>query len=55
MLYIQTPAAIFLGWFFFNEKLAMNSIIGACLIIGSGAYLATNNSSKVNRAVTDEI
>ncbi len=55
MLYIQTPAAIFLGWFFFNEKLAMNSIIGACLIIGAGAYLATNNSSKVNRAVTDEI
>jgi len=55
MLYIQTPAAIFLGWFFFSEQLAINSIIGACLIVVSGAYLAINNSSKANRVVMDGI
>jgi S-adenosylmethionine uptake transporter len=49
MLYIQTPAAIFLGWIVFGEQPVFNSIIGACLIVGSGVLFALRaKSSKQN-------
>ncbi|MGE4570389.1 MAG: DMT family transporter [Gammaproteobacteria bacterium] len=46
MLYIQTPAAILLGWVAFGEQPVLNSIIGACLIIGSGILFALRGKSK---------
>jgi drug/metabolite transporter (DMT)-like permease len=46
MLYIQTPAAILLGWIAFGEQPILNSIIGACLIVGSGVLFALRGKSS---------
>jgi len=48
MLYIQTPAAIILGWVFFSEVPSLASLAGGSLIVGSGVYLALLKSNKKN-------
>lgn len=48
MLYIQTPAAIALGWVFFGEEPTFASIVGGMLIVGSGVYLALSNNNIKN-------
>jgi drug/metabolite transporter (DMT)-like permease len=46
MLYVQTPAAILLGWLLLGEKPSFSALIGATLIVGSGTLLALRKKSS---------
>ena len=46
MLYVQTPAAILIGWLLLDEKPSFSALIGATLIVGSGTLLALRKKSS---------
>jgi drug/metabolite transporter (DMT)-like permease len=52
--FLQLPVVILFGFFLFNERLDLFTIIGAAIIVGSNVYIAHRETRLARRVITDE-